>query len=512
MYFQYCSYEPMDLKYVQQIASYEVTKINTAYLSGVSSHFGNKLRMFLNMTLKKDERIKAVKNKMKKNSGPEEEASAIVKTIVEQCNKVKSKCLEAFKSILKTIKAFILPYVAIGTLILSTQILKNPITSHLDKEIIWVSVLNVAAKAMKPQNERKTMKLRGMLFTEGVGVSVLKQNDNMKKGGSGTGRRTKAVDEEDFKYVEKLEKEVLLAGIGKCVLTDPGRRDMLYCMHEESTIENRRTYRYTSNQRIIETKTRKFKKLRENLKPDNVRAVEVSLSNCKSSTVNVGKFAKYLQKRATVTPVLSKYYANEDIPAVDANLLPFRKMKPPSFINGQQADKRLTRNLITKLGDDATLIIGNWSTGNVKFHEPIRGTGMRRMLAKQGFKICLLDECKISSLFPSCLSGKLEKFKKVQNSRPFQREKQPTVTCHGTLRCKNQQCLEDTTGTISRRRLWNRDMVATLNFRHILFGLRENGKRPERFCRHNAPPSTSFKRKAISSAISRPTKKTTNPL
>ncbi|CEG74287.1 hypothetical protein RMATCC62417_09524 [Rhizopus microsporus] len=66
MYFQHCSYEPMDLKYAQQIASYEVTKINIGYLKGVSSHFGNKLRMFLNMILKKDERIKAVKNKMKK--------------------------------------------------------------------------------------------------------------------------------------------------------------------------------------------------------------------------------------------------------------------------------------------------------------------------------------------------------------------------------------------------------------------------------------------------------------
>ncbi|ORE10464.1 hypothetical protein BCV72DRAFT_221525 [Rhizopus microsporus var. microsporus] len=67
-------------------------------------------------------------------------------------------------------------------------------------------------------------------------------------------------------------------------------------------------------------------------------------------------------------------------------------------------------------------------------------------------------------------------------------------------------------GTTSRHHLWNRDMVATLNFRHILFGLRENGKRPERLCRLNASPSAGFKRKATSSASSRPTKKITNPL
>ncbi|ORE11314.1 hypothetical protein BCV72DRAFT_332378 [Rhizopus microsporus var. microsporus] len=240
---------------------------------------------------------------------------------------------------------------------------------------------------MKPQNERKTTKLRGMLFTEGIGVSVLKQNDDTKKGGSGAGRRTKAVDEEDFKYVEKLEKEELLAGAGKCVLIDPGRRDMLYCMHEESIIESKKTYRYTSNQRAIETKSRKFKKFEESLKLDDVRAAEVSLSKYKSSTVNGDKFAKYLQERATVTPVLSKYYANEYISAVETNLLPFQKMKLSSFINGQQADKQLARNPITKLGDNGTLIIGNWSDGNVKFHEPIRGVGMRRILAKQGSKV-----------------------------------------------------------------------------------------------------------------------------
>ncbi|ORE09603.1 hypothetical protein BCV72DRAFT_260721 [Rhizopus microsporus var. microsporus] len=270
---------------------------------------------------------------------------------------------------------------------------------------------------MKPQSERKTTKFRGMLFTDGIDVSVLKQNDDTKKGGSGAGRRTKAVDEEDFKYVEKLEKEELLAGVGNCALIDPGRCNMLYCMHEESIIESKRTYRYTSNQRAIETKSRKFKKLRESLKPDDVRAAEVSLSKYKSSTVNGDKFAKYLQERATITPVLSKYYANEDIPAVETNLLPFRKMKLSSFINGQQADKRLARNLKTKFGDNATLIIDNWSAGNVKFHESIRGVGMRRVLAKQGFKICLLDECKTSSFCPSCLSGELGKFKIQDLSR-----------------------------------------------------------------------------------------------
>ncbi|KAI7868502.1 hypothetical protein BDF14DRAFT_1712265, partial [Spinellus fusiger] len=65
-------------------------------------------------------------------------------------------------------------------------------------------------------------------------------------------------------------KEELAANIGKCVLIDPGRRDILYCVHEDSTVENKRTCRYTSNQTAIENKLRKLRKLRENLKPDEV--------------------------------------------------------------------------------------------------------------------------------------------------------------------------------------------------------------------------------------------------
>ncbi|PHZ07175.1 uncharacterized protein RHIMIDRAFT_307163 [Rhizopus microsporus ATCC 52813] len=372
---------------------------------------------------------------MKKNSSSEEEVSAIVKTIVEQCSKVKtyvssgkvndlpkdllpsqdvdmihdmfssyppnhqfakgSIYYDCKVSTLKHLKAFyklssmreILQGKSFNCFPLRRTFIPSYMTidaylKHANFEKPCYQPFGQRnTKAMKSQGERKTMMLRGMLFTDGVGMSVLKQNDDTKKGGGGAGRRTKAVDEEDFKYVEKLEK----------------RRDIGWC-----------------RQVAIETKSRKFKKLRESLKPDDVRAAKASLSKCKSSTVNGDKFAKYLQERAAVTPVLVKYYANVDIPAVETNLLPFRKMKLSSFINGQQADKRLARNLITKFGDDATLIIGNWSAGNVKFHEPIRDVGMRRMLAKQGFKIYLLDECKTSSLCPTCLSGELESSKKFK--------------------------------------------------------------------------------------------------
>jgi hypothetical protein len=76
----------------------------------------------------------------------------------------------------------------INTYILNTQILKDSIISHLDKEVLWRAVPDIRSKAMKPQGERKSMKFRGTIYTDGVGVSVLKQNyDTKKKGGSSSG-------------------------------------------------------------------------------------------------------------------------------------------------------------------------------------------------------------------------------------------------------------------------------------------------------------------------------------
>ncbi|KAI9256126.1 hypothetical protein EDC94DRAFT_523585, partial [Helicostylum pulchrum] len=79
---------------------------------------------------------------------------------------------------------------------------------------------------------------------------------------------------------------------------------------------------------------------------------------------------------------------------------------------------------------------------------------------------------------PNC-EDDLENFKTVINPRPYRRITMPTVKCHGLLRYKNPQCLVEE----SRRKLWNRDLVAVLNFRKILVSLRETSRRPEIFTR-----------------------------
>ncbi|KAG1147773.1 hypothetical protein G6F37_003687 [Rhizopus arrhizus] len=208
----------------------------------------------------------------------------------------------------------------IDTYILNTQILKNSIISHLDKEIVWGPVFNVTSKAMKPQRERKSMNFRDTIYTDGVIVSVLNQNYDTKKKYGSSGGKSKSIEADELQYVEKLGKEELLAGVGKCVLIDPGRRDLLY-----------------SAKKTIETKSIKSRKLMKNLEIDEVIAAELFLLHFKSSTVNKNMFVEYLQERAKVTPVMKAYYLNEDRAAEEdqraGGFLPFRKMKLSSLIN-----------------------------------------------------------------------------------------------------------------------------------------------------------------------------------
>lgn len=177
-------------------------------------------------------------------------------------------------------------------------------------------------------------------------------------------------------------------------------------------------------------------------------------------------------------------------------LIPFRKLRFSTYVNGRKSDQLLVKNMQTKFNQDAILIYGNWSAGNSKYHEPVRGKGVRSLLKKGGFTVLLIDEYKTSTFCPQCKFSPVEKFKKIDNPRKHNRHKMPQVLCHGLLRCTNRKCLE------SNMRLWNRDVVGALNFRHILNELRSNKSRPARFVRSHAISTASSASSSSSSSSS----------
>ncbi|KAJ2040524.1 hypothetical protein GGI03_000888 [Coemansia sp. RSA 2337] len=118
-------------------------------------------------------------------------------------------------------------------------------------------------------------------------------------------------------------------------------------------------------------------------------------------------------------------------------------------------------------------------------HAPIRGRGWRTKFKQLGFSTYLFGEYCTSKICPKC-DGKLEKFKWIRNPRPYQRQRNPRVLCHGLLQCEISR-YERTNGdneTISEPCVFNRDMAAVLNFQRIVEYYTEHGDVPEVFWRN----------------------------
>ncbi|KAG1008285.1 hypothetical protein G6F27_006634 [Rhizopus arrhizus] len=344
----------------------------------------------------------------------------------------------------------------------------------------------------------------------------------------------KKVDGNQTEHIEGLGQADLKSTEGKCVLIDPGRRDLMYCMKETSTVEEKQTLIFTKNNRSKCSKY--FRYLRKRTQPFVVQKAETILSRSEFNSVDLKKFVQYIKTRASVKNTLYEYYGNETTKSkekyfpesefdfrvdqkisvksqlyatylqtmlqqkhiserLDDNekskvlgvakemkklqLLPFRKLKFSSKLFFDQNDQKLVRSLKAKFGQDAVLVFGDWSAPNVKYQEQTRSKGLIRMLKKNGFVVYLINEYKTSSHCPT-YENELEKFKIVPNPRPYQRKKKPDVLCNGLLRCKSLSCLKQQTTGI-KRRLWNRDQAAVLNFLKILNSLRKTGKRPSLF-------------------------------
>ncbi|KAI8054732.1 hypothetical protein BDF21DRAFT_430937, partial [Thamnidium elegans] len=309
-YLRHSSFTPKKLSNTHQIATYEATKIQTAYHNTIILQFGNKLRMTINKMVKLKERISHLTDDMRKKGCSVEEIKLAIKSDItgpvtqlklaissKNINQIPKDFLDqkaiqhdsiyydAIANPVKHLKAyfklaeicesykfklfqclplrntFIPSYMTIDTMILNNQILKDSKRSKLDKSSIWGKVVNISNEALKDQGPNKSIRFRGTMITDGVGVSIVKQNFETSK--SSTSGPKNNVVKEDFQYIKEIPKEELLATKGKTVLIDPGRRDLLYCMHEDSTAKKKKLYRYTRNQKAKELKSAKFRKLRQ---------------------------------------------------------------------------------------------------------------------------------------------------------------------------------------------------------------------------------------------------------
>ncbi|CEJ02539.1 hypothetical protein RMCBS344292_16540 [Rhizopus microsporus] len=361
----------------------------------------------------------------------------------------------------------------------------------------------------------KSLCFQGTIETDGVGASIIKQNTTTNR--KMTQPKTKHKESEDAaRYIQNLTQEELNETKSKCVLMDPGRRDLLYCMKETSTAKNKQFMAYTNMTRM--KVSRHYRILSKKTKPASVKSSKTKLAKTKSSFVKIEEYEMYIKTRASVEKLqesgdtfpqpdestgidmhatylelmISQRHISERLDNVgktklleivakmskESNdqgslkqqasqileklqVLPFRKMKFSVKLYYDQANLMLVKKLKQKFGPDAVLVLGNWSAPNTKYQEPTRNKDPIQMLKKKknGFKVFLIDEYRTPSFCPLC-EGRLESFKTERNPRPYKRKTRPTVLRHGLQRYTNSGCLEQL-----KPRLWNRDLAAVLNFK-----------------------------------------------
>jgi hypothetical protein len=323
---------------------------------------------------------------------------------------------------------------------------------------LWSLFLNTNMRCFRPKNS--TYQFNYMIETDGVACSILLVRKDV------AGKRIKPKQsnlECKEQYITDVPKEELqnkaIVGI------DPNKSDLIYCT-QEIGMKDLKTFRYTQDQRRKETKTKKFRNVRNKLKVETkydnktVQELETELSVHNKKTLNFQSFLAYVTKKNEINSILLPYYENEL----------FRKMKFHSKINVTRSEDKMINRFKVKFGEPDKVVIGfgDWEQKQqMKYKEPTKGIGMRKLFCKAGYKVYLVDEFRTSCRCYAC-GGECEHSneRRQLNPRPWMRNEREYISVHGLLKCKTCNVW------------WNRDKNSALNIQKIVKCFVEGKERP----------------------------------
>ncbi|KAI8053634.1 hypothetical protein BDF21DRAFT_456498 [Thamnidium elegans] len=133
-------------------------------------------------------------------------------------------------------------YITLDTKIVNYHIIKSkkPVNN---KTKIWEKVISgdLKKKPFKNQGTEKSLRFKGTTETDGVGVSIIKQNMAItrKKISTTVAKKNPEPKNDDTKYIESLTQVDSANTSEKCVSIDPGQRDLLYSIKETSTAQRK---------------------------------------------------------------------------------------------------------------------------------------------------------------------------------------------------------------------------------------------------------------------------------
>ena len=353
-----------------------------------------------------------------------------------------------------------------------------------NQKTLWKRIFKLDEKVFKKNNYM----FNYMIRTDGISLSVLfiridkEGNIAKKKLNNKISTDTKYI--EDVQWTDKLKKK-------RIVCADPGMSDIIYCGSKDKN-GNLETFRYTQNQRRLETRTKKYNKIihkentttiidgcelsidnskRNNLSETNyfgktIKKIESKLCNYNSKTNNFNKFKTYIIEKNKINNTLYNHYEQNY----------FRKFKLNRFINTQKSEAKLITNFHNKFGtpEDVLFIMGDYDKGNnhMKGVEPIICKRIRKIFKNAGYETYLINEYRTSKLCNNCRC-ELERFLIRENKKPKHKGKKCLV--NGLLHHKDDKH--------NCKLIHNRDKNAVQNMLKIVSYLKEKGRRPKIFRR-----------------------------
>ena len=346
-----------------------------------------------------------------------------------------------------------------------------------NQNFLWKYFFRTNKRAFK----KNKYQFNYMIKTDGISVSILFVRVDDKGVPVKKQKGKKYKEQLDCEYIEKAELTDELRKI-KIVTIDPNDGgDLIYCGSKDENGEIE-TFRYTQNQRRLETRTKKYMKITEKVNSETkinnqtIKQIESILSILNSKTVNYDEFKKYILEKNKINKTLYEHYQQEF----------FRKFKLNIFINTQKSEAKMIENFKNKFGepDKVIIVFGDHDKGshNMKGLEPSICKKFRRIFKNAGYKVFLINEFRTSKLC-NCCHQELDKFFTRASNKPKDKKKNKKILVNGLLK----HTVSNPEGELNQIPLCtiihNRDKNAIQNMLYIVEHIKKTGSRPEAYTR-----------------------------
>jgi transposase len=300
-----------------------------------------------------------------------------------------------------------------------------------------------------------------MIETDGISCSILMLRNDL------IGKRIPniKIGSNTEQYIDELSDYTNIKN-KKIVAFDPNLSDLIYCVDDDSKDANE--FRYTQDSRRKECKIKKYAKIilefkKEKIDGKTVIEYETELSKLNRKTLTIKDFKDYIQKKSEINNKLYAFYEKYI----------FRKLKLNGYINRKKHEQKMINNFKKIFGkpEDVIICAGDFEQKqHMKYKEPVKGKGIRRIFRDNGYKLYLVDEFRTSCMCSICKeeTGRCEKFQIRKNPKPYKSGK---ILVHGLLTCK--KCSG----------VWNRDVNSATNIYRIAKNAINGLERPKYLCR-----------------------------